>query len=131
MDQQLLVYKMNTLYLGTLSSSLVLILIQGSFAWPTLRSWVCNTNSPAYNNMNMDMEINTPRGWSNISSTNNSRELLVNSSASSILYAESIMGYWITNNFYFSFLLFFWFYIDFLFIFILFFFWIMKRYVTL
>jgi len=34
------------------------------------------------------MEINTPRGWSNISSTNSSRELLVNSSALFIPYIE-------------------------------------------
>ena len=43
MDQQSLVYKIDTLYLETLSSSLVLILIQGSLSWPTLRSWDCNT----------------------------------------------------------------------------------------
>ena len=40
--------------------------------------------------MNMDMEIDTLRGWSNILSTNDSRELFIHSSTSSVLYVERI-----------------------------------------
>ena len=50
------------------------------------------SNPSTYNNMNIDMKINTPRGWSNISSINNSRELLVNSSALFIPYAERMLA---------------------------------------
>ena len=36
--------------------------------------------------MNMNMEIDTLRGWSNIPSTNSFRKFLVHSSALSVLY---------------------------------------------
>ena len=49
-------------------------------------------NLPTYNNMNIDMGINTPRDQSNISSTNNSRELSVYSNILFISYAESIQA---------------------------------------
>jgi len=35
------------------------------------------SNPQTHNSLNMDMEIDTPRGWSNVLSTNNSRESLV------------------------------------------------------
>jgi len=40
-----LVYKVDNLVQSSLLSSLVLTLIQGSFSWSTLKSWVCNNNS--------------------------------------------------------------------------------------
>ena len=43
MDQQSLIYKINTLYLETLLSSLMLTLIQDSSLWLTLKSLSCNT----------------------------------------------------------------------------------------
>jgi len=46
--------------------------------------------SEIHNNMNMNIEIDTPRVQSAMSSTNNSRELLVYSSISSISYIERI-----------------------------------------
>jgi len=51
------------------------------------------SNPPAYNNINIDIEINIPKGWSNISSTKNSRKLLVNSSTLSVLYAERMLAF--------------------------------------
>lgn len=39
------------------------------------------------------MKIDTPRGWSNTYSTNNSRELFVYLSISSIPYAERMLAY--------------------------------------
>ena len=56
------------------------------------------SNLPTYNNMNINMEINIPRGWSNISSTNSSRELLVNLSALFILYVKRILA--LNNSFF-------------------------------
>ena len=44
-------------------------------------------NSPTHNNMNIYIEINTLKDWSNISSTNNLRKLLVNSSVLFVPYA--------------------------------------------
>ena len=41
-----------------------------------------------HNNINMDIEIDTSRGQLNNSSTNNSREPLVHSGISSVLYAK-------------------------------------------
>ena len=45
-------------------------------------------NPMVQNNINMDMDINTPRGRSAIPSANNSRELLAHSSVSSIPYVK-------------------------------------------
>jgi len=45
-------------------------------------------NPMVQNNINMDMDIDTPRGRSAIPSANNSRELLAHSSVSSIPYVE-------------------------------------------
>lgn len=56
------------------------------------------SNPPTYNNMNMNMEINTPRVWSNISSTKSFRELLVNSSALFIPYIERMLA--LNNSFF-------------------------------
>jgi len=42
-DHKVLVYKVDYSVQSSLSSSLVLTLIQGSFSWSTLRSWVCNS----------------------------------------------------------------------------------------
>ena len=47
-------------------------------------------NSEIYNTTNIDMEINTPRGQSANSNTNNSREVSVQLSISSISYIERI-----------------------------------------
>ena len=44
MDHVDLVYKVDYLVQSSLLSSLMLILIQGSFSWSTLRSWVCNSS---------------------------------------------------------------------------------------
>ena len=46
------------------------------------------SNLAIYNNINIDIEIDIPRGRSTISSTNNSRELSVYLNISSILYIE-------------------------------------------
>jgi len=46
--------------------------------------------------MDTDMEIDTPRGQSNVSSTNSSRESPVHSSASSVPYAERMQA--LNNN---------------------------------
>ena len=54
-----------------------------------------NSQEPS-NNIVMDIEINTVRGWSNNSSTNNSRALSVYSNIFSIRYAEQIQN--IANN---------------------------------
>ena len=42
MDHKVWVYKVDYSIQSSLLSSLVLISIQGSFSWSTLRSWVCN-----------------------------------------------------------------------------------------
>ena len=42
MDYKVLVYKVDNPVQSSLSSSLVLTSIQGSFSWSTLRSWVHN-----------------------------------------------------------------------------------------
>ena len=42
MDHVDLVYKVDYLIQSSLLSSLMLTLIQGSFSWSTLSSWVCN-----------------------------------------------------------------------------------------
>jgi len=47
-------------------------------------------NPATHNNINMDVETDTPRGQLNNSSTNNSRELLVHSGISSVPYVERI-----------------------------------------
>ena len=44
MDHGVLVYKIDNPIQSSLSSSLVLTLIQVSFSWLTLRSWVHNSN---------------------------------------------------------------------------------------
>jgi len=49
-----------------------------------------SSNPVIHNNMNIDIEINTLRGWSAISSINSSRKLSVHSSVSSISYAKKI-----------------------------------------
>ena len=49
-----------------------------------------SSNPVIHNNMDMNMEIDTLRGWSAISSINSSRELLVHLSVSSIFYTEKI-----------------------------------------
>ena len=48
------------------------------------------SSSKVYNNMNMDVNVDTPRGRSINSSTNNFRELLVYSSLHSIFYIEGM-----------------------------------------
>ena len=47
-------------------------------------------------NMATDMEVNTPRGRSNISSTNSSRATSVHSDVSSTAYAEQVQA--LANN---------------------------------
>jgi len=47
-------------------------------------------NPEIYNTINMNMEIDTPRDWSTNSSTNNSREVLVQSNVSFISYVKRI-----------------------------------------
>ena len=47
-------------------------------------------NLAIYNNINIDIEIDTLRDWLNSSSTNSSRKLSVYSSISFIPYAERI-----------------------------------------
>jgi len=49
-----------------------------------------SSNPVIHNNMNIDIKINTLRGWSAISSINSSRKLSVHSSVSSISYAKKI-----------------------------------------
>jgi len=46
--------------------------------------------------MNININIDTPRGWLNISSTNNSKESLVHSSVSPISCAERVKA--LNNN---------------------------------
>ena len=50
------------------------------------------SNPLTHNNINIDIEINTSRGQSNISSTNNSRKLSVYSNILFISYIESIQA---------------------------------------
>ena len=50
------------------------------------------SNPLTHNNININMEIDTLRGWFNISNTNSSKELSVNSSTSSILYIERMLA---------------------------------------
>jgi len=50
------------------------------------------SNPLTHNNINIDIEINTPRSQSNISSTNNSRKLSVYSNILFISYIESIQA---------------------------------------
>jgi len=47
-------------------------------------------NSEIHNTTNINMKINTLRGWSANSNTNNSKEMSVQSSISSISYVERI-----------------------------------------
>ena len=54
------------------------------------------SNLPIYSDMNMNIEINTLRDWSNVPSTNSIRELLAHSSALFISYIEKIK---ILNNY--------------------------------
>ena len=48
------------------------------------------SNLPIYSNMNINIEIDTLRDWSNVPNTNSSRELLAHSSASFISYIKRI-----------------------------------------
>ena len=50
------------------------------------------SNPPTHNNININIEINTPRDQSSISSINNFRELLVNLSALFILYVKRMLA---------------------------------------
>ena len=54
------------------------------------------SNLPIYSDMNMNIEINTLRDWSNVPSTNSIRELLAHSSVLFISYIEKIK---ILNNY--------------------------------
>ena len=56
------------------------------------------SNSLTHNNMNMNMKIDTPKDWFNISNTNSCKKLLVNLSALSILYVERILA--LNNSFF-------------------------------
>ena len=54
---------------------------------------ISSTSNPqAHLNKAMDMDIDTPRGWSANSSTNNSRESSTHSSVSSIAYADRVQA---------------------------------------
>jgi len=54
---------------------------------------ISSTSNPqAHLNKAMDMDMDTPRGWSANSSTNNSRESSMHSSVSSIAYADRVQA---------------------------------------
>ena len=65
--------------------------ILANTSFPFDLSILSNPQEP-FNNMAMDMEVNTPRGWSTTTSTNSSRVTPVHSNISSIGYTEHVQA---------------------------------------